>query len=248
MILFISIKKQTLIYVYAILLAVSALVLCYAIKEAKEDIRPSVPTAASGIGGKTILIDPGHGGFDAGASANGIDEKNINLSVAMKLKGFIEEGGSTVFMTRSDDSSTADENRSDGSSAKASDLRRRRNMVSECGADAFVSIHMNKFPQTEYWGAQVFYAANSEESKALGELIQSELPKTMNDGNTRAAKKSDGSIFILKNASVPSVIVECGFLSNADEAEKLKSDDYQSKIAWAVYMGICDYFNDTAEQ
>ena len=188
-----------------------------------------------------LILDPGHGGADGGASANGLTEKDINLSVALKLKDKIEQNGGSVTMTRDGDYSTADENRTDGTSAKKSDLKRRREMVSESGANMFVSIHMNKFPQEKYWGAQVFYADTPDSSQKLGEAIQSALPRILNDGNERTAKKTNGSIYILKNASVPSVIVECGFLSNPNEAERLKSDDYQTQLADAIFEGICDY-------
>lgn len=239
MILFISIKKNTIIYGFLILLAVSLLLLCYAAREATRDIEATgTPTPLSD---KIILVDPGHGGFDAGASANGLSEKDINLSVAKKLKSWIEENGGIAVMTRDEDVSTADESKS-GGSAKVSDLKRRKAMVDESGADLFVSIHMNKFPEEKYWGAQVFYAASSDESKLLGETIQKAIKSTMNDGNERSAKKSDGGIFLLKDVKVPSVIVECGFLSNCTEAEKLKSEDYQSKIAFGICMGIGDYF------
>ena len=142
-------------------------------------------------------------------------------------------------MTREDDSSTSGE----GKFSKSEDLKKRRNMVKECGADIFVSIHMNKFTQEKYKGAQVFYSASNEESRILGEAIQKALPEILNDGNTRVAKKSDGNIFILNNVSVPSVIVECGFLSNTQEAENLKNEEYQDKMAQAIYAGIENYFN-----
>lgn len=198
---------------------------------------------ASAVESKTILIDAGHGGFDAGASDNGISEKNINLNVAKNLKYLIEENGGKAAMTREDDVSTADENRTDGSSAKKSDLRRRRAMIKESGADMFVSVHMNKFPQREYWGAQVFYASSPEGSKRLGECIQSALARVLSDGNERVSKKAESSIFILKNAEIPSVIVECGFLSNPQEAEKLKDESYQKQLAQAIFEGICDFLN-----
>ncbi len=241
--MFLSIKKQTLIYGFSILLAVSLLVLCVAVREAKEDISPTVPTMNTALAGKKVLIDAGHGGFDAGASANGIAEKDINLSVALKLRQCIEENGGSVVMTREEDCSTEGDD-TKGKSAKTADLKNRRAMVKESGADVFISIHMNKFPQEKYRGAQVFYADKSEESKRLGEIIQKTLPETLNDGNTRAAKNSGGKIFILKDAQIPSVIVECGFISNPEEAEKLKSSDYQSKLAWAIYLGIDNYFRE----
>ncbi len=239
MILFISIKKNTIIYGFLILLVASLLLLCCAVKEAACDVEAT--GASSPLSDKIILVDPGHGGFDAGASANGLFEKDINLSVAKKLKLWIEENGGKVVMTREEDVSTADQSKS-GGSAKASDLKRRKAMVDESGADLFVSIHMNKFPEEQYWGAQVFYATSSDESKRLGEAIQKAVKDTMSDGNERVAKKSDGGIFLLKDVKVPSVIVECGFLSNHTDAEKLKTEDYQNKIAFGICMGINNYF------
>lgn len=240
--MFYTVKKRTIIYGFAFLLAISLVVLCGAVKEASEDA--ALPaTGEAPISGKTILIDAGHGGFDSGASVGDLLEKDLNLSVALKLRVFLKEQGATVVMTRESDISTADESRANGTSAKVSDLKRRREMIEECKADAFVSIHMNKFPQQQYRGAQVFYAENSDESRMLGEYIQNSLLKTMNDGNMRAAKKSNGSIYILKNAAVPSVIVECGFLSNSEESKLLQNNDYQHKIAFAICMGIFDFFS-----
>lgn len=239
--MFISIKGRTIIYSFAALLAVSIAVVCISVKEVHDNMDTVLP--ASAVESKTILIDAGHGGFDAGASDNGISEKDINLNVAKNLKYLIEENGGKAAMTREDDVSTADENRTDGSSAKKSDLRRRREMITESGADMFVSVHMNKFPQSEYRGAQVFYASSPEESKRLGECIQSALARVLNDGNKRVSKKAESSIFILKNAKIPSVIVECGFLSNPQEAEKLKDENYQKQLAQAIFEGICDFLN-----
>ena len=230
--MFFSVKKQTLIYGFLILLAVSALAICGAIKEAKDEIQPAV-SAWADDGTRIILIDPGHGGEDAGASANGISEKDINLSVSKKLKDYAESKGDKVIMSRTEDVSLCE-----GKFKKAEDLKSRRDMAKESGADIFVSIHMNKFPQEKYKGAQVFYSASNDESRKLGEAIQKSLIESLNDGNTRAAKKSDGKVYILNNAEIPSVIVECGFLSNAEEAENLKNEEYQQKLAEAIYAGI----------
>lgn len=240
--MFITINKRTLIYIFSALLAIGMCILFFSIREAQNDMKRNIP--AMSPHDLTILIDAGHGGADGGASANGLTEKDINLNVALKLKEVIEQSGGTVAMTRDGDYSTADENRTDGTSAKKSDLKRRREMVAESGADMFVSIHMNKFPQEKYWGAQVFYADTPDNSRKLGEAIQAALPRVLNDGNERAAKKTNGSIYILKNAAVPSVIVECGFLSNPDEAQKLKTEEYQFKLAGAVFEGICDYLKN----
>lgn len=240
--MFITINKRTLIYIFSALLAIGIFIVGLSVKEALDDMEKSLPVMSPHD--LTILIDAGHGGADGGASANGLTEKDINLSVALKLKEIIEQNGGTAAMTRDGDYSTADDNRTDGTSAKKSDLKRRREMISESGANMFVSIHMNKFPQEKYWGAQVFYADTPDNSRKLGEAIQAALPHVLNDNNKRAAKKTNGSIYILKNAAVPSVIVECGFLSNPGDAEKLKNEDYQSKLANAVFEGICDYLKD----
>ena len=121
-------------------------------------------------------------------------------------------------------------------------MENRKKLVETAEADVFVSVHMNKFPQEQYRGAQVFYSPQPQESKQLGEEIQASLKEILNDGNERQAKKAEG-IFILKNTLVPSVIVECGFLSNPQEAALLKEESYRQKLAWGIYVGIVKFFN-----
>lgn len=193
---------------------------------------------------KTVLIDPGHGGIDAGASANGAVEKEINLAVAKFLQEYIETGGGTAYLTRTDDSNTADPNRGKNTSQKMSDLKGRKSDIDEVKADIFVSIHMNKFEQSKYRGAQVFYDKDSDENKALAEEIQQALKDVLKDENTRTAKATGDSIFVLRDNRVPSALVECGFLSNQEEAKLLKSTGYQRKVAWGIYVGIVRYLSD----
>lgn len=242
--MFYTIKGRALVYLFSLLLGIGLCAVCISAKEAHDDVGKCIDTAA--MSEMTILIDAGHGGFDGGASANGISEKDINLSVAKKLRERIEGGGGRAMMTRDEDVSTADEARTDGSTAKKSDLKRRRDMIKESGANIFISIHMNKFPQEQYWGAQVFYSKTPEDSRRLGEAIQAALPRVLNDGNTRVAKAADSGIYILKNSEIPSAIVECGFLSNPEEAKKLNTEEYQSRLADAIYEGICDFLNNAA--
>lgn len=236
--MFITIKARPLMFVFALLLVIGLCGVCVAVKEAYDDVDDYSVSAVSQF---VVLIDAGHGGEDGGATANGLTEKDINLSVAKKLKTLVEESGGKAIMTREEDVSVADENRDKKISFKQSDLSNRKKMIKNCNADIFVSIHMNKFPEEKYWGSQVFYADKPQNSQKLGEAIQNALFEVLNDGNTRKAKKADSKIFILKNAEVPSVIVECGFLSNNQEAEKLKTDEYQQNLAAAVFKGICDY-------
>ncbi len=240
--MFISIKKKAFIYTFVALLIISILAICLAAREVKDDVEADYEAEPiSVLNEKIVLIDPGHGGFDAGASGNGLYEKDVNLSVALLLRDKVNEKGGVAVLTRDTDVSTANE--SDKGSKKASDLKRRKAMVSEKGADIMVSIHMNKFEQAKYWGVQVFYGENSPESKVLGETIQETVKEFLNDGNKRVAKESNGKIFLLKNVEKPTVIVECGFLSNTDEARKLSDESYQKMLAEGICLGIERFFD-----
>ena len=121
-------------------------------------------------------------------------------------------------------------------------MNERKKLANEEGADLFVSIHQNSFPQENVKGAQVFYYGDSPESKRLAECVQNRL-KEVDKNNTREAKPNK-DYYLLKKTSVPSIIVECGFLSNEEESNRLKSEEYQEKIAWAVYLGILDYYRN----
>ncbi len=206
-------------------------------------IYKSVQVAATPLGSKVIVVDPGHGGIDAGASDNGAVEKELNLQIANILKDYIETNGGVCYMTRTEDTNTADPNRGKGVSQKMSDLKMRKKSIEDKTADIFVSIHMNKFSQSQYKGLQVFYDGNTEGSKLLGEAIQTSVKTVLKDGNTRQAKATGDKIYILKGNKIPSVLVECGFLSNTEEANNLKNPDYQKKIAWGIFRGIIAYFN-----
>ena len=185
---------------------------------------------------KCIVIDAGHGGFDPGKVAfDGVNEKNINLAIASKLSTFLEEGGAVIRNTRIEDSSLSE--------SKRQDLKSRAEIANNSKADIFVSIHQNSFPKSSVKGAQVFYYKGSEEGKKLAGFIQSRLKEVVDIGNSRIAKAND-SYYVLKQIKIPSVIVECGFLSNSVEHNKLMSSEYQEKLAWAIYMGILDYFNE----
>lgn len=200
-------------------------------------------TTASPLTGKVILIDPGHGGIDAGASANGAVEKDINLAVANFLKEYVEAGGGKAYMTRETDGNTADPNRDKGISQKKSDLQMRKSDIEKYKADIFISIHMNKFEQSKYRGAQVFYDDDSQENRLLAEAIQQSLKDVLKDGNKRVAMSTGDSIFVLRDNSVPSALIECGFLSNTDEANLLKTPEYQKAVAEGIYAGILKYFS-----
>ena len=176
--------------------------------------------------------------MDGGAvSENGVMEKDINLLIAQRLKEIAEADGMAVVMTRTDDRSLHTTDSSKIRVQKRSDLAYRKKILQETGALAFVSIHLNKFEQSKYKGAQVF-AAKNDRSMELAESIQSRLISGLADGNTRAAKQASSDIFVLKNVTQTAVIVECGFLSNPEEEALLQQEEYQRKIAYHIYEGI----------
>ena len=205
-------------------------------------ILPAAHMSAQDVGLRTVVIDPGHGGIDAGASSGDVLEKELNLEISQILQEYLEENGAVAILTRTDDTNTADPNRNKGISQKMSDLKERKDDIEEFSADMFISIHMNKFSQSKYRGAQVFYTKDAEKSKLLGEGIQQAIKETINDGNTRLAKATD-DIFVLKDNKIPSSLIECGFLSNQEEAKLLTDKSYQRKIAWGIYLGIVRYFS-----
>lgn len=239
MILLYVVKGNKVFQIILLFIALIALIICGLFQNQDN----TQPVTALPVANKIVVLDAGHGGFDAGASDNGIVEKEVNLDVTLRLKEYLEQGGCTVLLTRDEDMSTAQEGVS-GIAAKKDDLVQRKKMADSSGGDIFVSIHMNKFNQNQYRGAQVFYSEKPEKGKILADIIQQSLKEILKDGNERVAKKIDGGVFIMKNTAIPSVIVECGFLSNPQEAELLKSDEYRQKLAWGIYIGIMKYFNN----
>ncbi len=224
---------------YFNILVIGILMVCAGLAVSKNS---TVETLALPLSDKIIVIDPGHGGIDAGANSGEVLEKDLNLKIAYFLQAYIEEGGGTAILTRTDDSNTANPDRDKNISQKKSDLKERKKDIEDYKADIFLSIHMNKFPQSKYKGAQVFYTAKSEESKKLGELIQKSIKDTIKDDNNRKAKATN-DIFVLKNNKTPSALIECGFLSNPEETKLLSDEEYRRRMAWGIYIGIVRYFN-----
>jgi N-acetylmuramoyl-L-alanine amidase len=200
---------------------------------------------------KTVILDPGHGGEDPGAVSeySGIKEKDINLKIAFKLKELLEKENCKVIMTRTEDILEYDENTTNIYQKRKQDLTRRKKIMDDSGADIVVSIHLNEFPQTQYYGAQVFYPPDSNDSQKLANSIQKVLKKDVDPTNKRVAMvkeppKGQKPIMILRDIKTTTVIVECGFLSNFDEEKKLRTDEYQNKIADAIKTGIINFFKD----
>ncbi len=202
-----------------------------------------VPTMALPVSNKIIVLDAGHGTPDEGATNNnGISEASINLKITLAVQKLLENSGATVVLTRSDDNSIYEIDANTLSQKKVSDIKKRVEIGNNSSADIFVSIHLNKIPQSQYSGWQTFFKKNDDNSKKLATCIQSSLNETISLDNKREPLRLD-TVYIMKNVEIPISLVECGFLSNPEEASKLVTSEYQDKLAWSIYNGIMDYFN-----
>ncbi len=191
------------------------------------------------------MANASHGGFDGGAeAADGTVEKDINLNISQKVGALLRFNGYNVIMTRTEDTGTEDDKSAAIATRKKSDLANRLQIMKDNPNAIYVSIHLNKFTTSAANGAQVFYTKNYTEACDLAEAVQSNIIKLIQPQNTRVIKQGTDSTYLLKNATVPAVIVECGFLSNKAELEKLKTDDYQSQMAFAIVGGIMDFYED----
>lgn len=187
-----------------------------------------------------VVIDAGHGGADPGkVGVDGSLEKDINLKIAKKLALFLTAADVEVVLTRETDAGLYDEN---VSNKKVQDMKNRVSLIEEKKPVLTVSIHQNSYHEEYVHGAQVFYYAGSEESREIAERMQQVLAEQIDPDNARQAKAND-SYYLLKKTSTPIVIVECGFLSNYEEAQKLSSEVYQEKTAWAIHLAILNYLN-----
>lgn len=187
---------------------------------------------------KTVIIDSGHGGIDPGkTSADGILEKDINLAIAKKLETLLQCVGVNVIMTRTEDMGHYNES---DTNKKRTDMKARCEMINNSGADVVVSIHQNSYTGAAVKGAQMFYYEGSAEGKKLAGILQKAFVEYV-DGSNKRVEKADSSYYMLLNTTPPTVIAECGFLSNPQEAKLLNTDDYQQKVAKALCSGILEY-------
>ena len=186
----------------------------------------------------TIVIDPGHGGNDPGKiGINDVPEKDVNLAISLKLKDILEQNDCKVIMTRETDQGLYQDG---DTNKKIADLHARCRIINDSGADAVISIHQNSFTSESSKGAQVFFQTTSEKGKVLAEILQEQLVSGLDPENNRVAK-ANSDYYMLKNTQAPMVIVECGFLSNTQEAELLTQEAYQRRVAWTVALGTLQY-------
>jgi len=198
--------------------------------------------------GKKILIDSGHGGMDGGTSSkNGTVEKDINFSIALKLKEKLQKSGYEVVMTREEDTGIYSKNGTIRERYRE-DLKKRCDLKKSSNCDMFISIHLNYFTESKYYGAQVWYS-DYKDSASLASAIQKNFRIDLDPSNKRVEKPAKTAYKILReNDNMPSVIVECGFLSNDEEEQKLKSSEYQEKIAGSLNKSIDEFFKVTPKE
>lgn len=224
--IFITIKRKSFFVFMAVLLFLCG-ILTFA----------TVKTSAIPKTEYTIVIDAGHGGRDGGCvGESGITESELNLKYALQLARLCEEFGMKVILTRKDDKGLYDEN---ASNKKKSEMEKRKQIINTSGADVMVSIHMNAFPLKSSQGAYVFYAKGDEEGMNLAKSVQNSICC-----NFESARKfvTVGDYFVLNVASMPAILLECGFLSNPEEEKLLQKDDYCEKFCYCLLAGILSYF------
>ena len=222
MTLVINRKMKVIMAASVLLLVLNAVALPYWI-EVVAGIEPSPDLTV--LNSRHIAIDPGHGGIDSGASGNRVVEKDVNLSIALKLAELLKANGAQVTLTREADTDYS----TTGRGGKRNDLLKRVEMINQSGADCFISIHVNSIRGSSLSGSQVFYGGQLPSSKLLAETLQLYL-KDFPPGNKRQAKK-DMDILVLNATDIPGVLIETGFLSNKGEAARLLDAEYQQTMA-----------------
>lgn len=203
------------------------------------NVQPVNSAPAKKLNEYVVYIDPGHGGYDGGAKANGLVEKDLNLTIGLRLRTYLETAGVKVLMTRTDDRDFVTPG---NGTKKKRDLDKRIEMINKSDADLFISIHMNAIPDTRWRGAQTFYYDSYPENKILANCIQESLVEYLQ--NTTRKAKEVKTLYLFKNVAKPGVLVEIGFLSNPDEARDLNNPHYQDKVAYALFLGIIKCINN----
>jgi N-acetylmuramoyl-L-alanine amidase len=213
----------------------------------KGDVEWSTSSWSLPLSGKTIVIDPGHGGPDGGAvGKDNTLEKDISLEVSKQVQDYLQQSGAMVYLTRESDKDLAETDTKGLARRKAADIRKRLEFIHEKEPDFFLTIHLNALPSTKWRGAQTFYYPQFDENKHLANMIQSEIIRNM-ENTTREPMEING-IYLLKHAEVPGALVEIGFLSNESERELLKQVDYQQQMSASIYEGILRYVTEEPKE
>ncbi|MCL2638861.1 MAG: N-acetylmuramoyl-L-alanine amidase [Oscillospiraceae bacterium] len=188
-----------------------------------------------------------HGGPDPGCiGAGGELEKDINLAIALNLRDLLEFSGFTVIMTRDTDVSIHDDGIEGLRKQKLSDMENRREIVANYPESIFVSIHQNQFTQPQYFGAQMFYSTVNRDNFRFAQTMQGVF-RELHPENDREAKLIDGELYLFRNTPQPALLIECGFLSNAEDTARLSDSEYQKKVSFTIYRGLIEFLSEGSE-
>ncbi|WP_241158573.1 N-acetylmuramoyl-L-alanine amidase CwlD [Cohnella candidum] len=199
------------------------------------------------LSGKVIVLDAGHGGADGGAvSREGTIEKDINLAIVLHLRDYLQQAGALVTLTREGDYDLAKPGTKGYSKRKTQDLLERVGLINGRKADMVLSVHMNSIPSPKWSGAQTFYFSGNVEGSRLAADIQAEIRTAL--GNTERVAKPNDTVYLLKTLEMPAALVEVGFLSHPEEARLLADENYQKKVAAAIYRGVLRFSTGKSDQ
>ena len=208
----------------------------------------ALPTAAEAAERPVIVLDAGHGRLDSGAvGVNGTLEKDVNLSIVRILRDMLELSGFDVVLTRSEDISIYDAGVEGIRNQKLSDMDNRLEIVQSYPDSIFLCIHQNNYTDPQYFGGQMFYNNNNPNNRTLAQIMQNKFAE-LQPGNDREIKLSGDELFLLKSNQNPSLMIECGFLSNPDEEARLSTWEYQQQVAFTIFGGVMEYIDATAEK
>lgn len=237
----ISYRPIFVILVFALCLAV-VLTVSFTAAAAKEN---DVAAAAEATTyDRTVIIDAGHGGPDGGAvGTDGTVEKGINLAISLKLRSFFLSSGYNVIMIREDDRAICDSNCHTIRDIKSSDLHNRLKVSQAHPQALYISVHQNKYSESQYSGTQVFYSKSNPDSKELAQYIQASAKKMLQSDNQREIKPAEKNLYVLYYNKAPAVMVECGFLSNPEECRKLNDGAYQNQMAFVIFSGAMQFYS-----
>ncbi len=244
--LFKGLKKAILLLLVLFLIAATVFALCkIGSKNAKADTAPPQSEASEKPKYPTVIIDAGHGGEDGGAvGIDGTLEKDLNLLISIELAELLRADGFEVRLTREEDILLYDRNSDFYGHKKEQDMAARLDICKEYTDAVFISIHMNSFTESKYKGLQVYYSPSNGGSAALADSIQSAVARNLQSDNHRRTKPSDGKIYLLDKNIHPSVLVECGFLTNAEDCKALSDPDYRQRLCMVLFSAIENYIEN----
>ena len=222
----------------------SCCVVVLAISGAVKSAEESKSTMAEASGKQVILLDAGHGGIDSGGiGINGVYEKDINLSIVKNLGSLLTLSGYDVVYTRTEDISIYDNGVEGIRNQKVSDMENRLEIVERYPESIFLSVHQNQYTDKAYFGGQMFYTTNNSGNFRLATIMQNKFAE-LQTGNDREVKLIDNNLYLFKDTRQPALLIECGFLSNENDAANLSSPEYQKKVAFTIFSGLTEYLKE----